>query len=179
MGGQVDVVFANGRIEVSWSPATETATPSAKAMAAITPLLKQRRYGEARPLLEALLKAEPENRDALYNLGMVASDEGQLKEARELLRRSVAVDPSFPMRRWPWGWQPCGTRTRRKHARRWSEQLSWSRATPMRCAPSAACSPRPEPWRQGRTVPAGLGGGTERCCGQPVPGPSAAGAGSR
>ncbi|MEI6110344.1 MAG: tetratricopeptide repeat protein [Cyanobium sp. ELA712] len=95
MGGQVDVVFANGRIEVSWSPATETATPSAKAMAAITPLLKQRRYGEARPLLEALLKAEPENRDALYNLGMVASDEGQLKEARELLRRSVAVDPSF------------------------------------------------------------------------------------
>jgi tetratricopeptide (TPR) repeat protein len=81
MGGRVDVVFANGRIEVSWSPATETATPAAEAMGAITPLLKQRRYGEARPLLVALLEAEPQNRDALYNLGMVASDEGQLKEA--------------------------------------------------------------------------------------------------
>ncbi|MCP9915278.1 tetratricopeptide repeat protein [Cyanobium sp. ATX 6F1] len=95
MGGRVDVVFANGRIEVNWSPATESATSTAEAMAAITPLLKQRRYGEARPLLVALLEAEPENRDALYNLGMVASDEGQLKEARELLRRAVAVDPSF------------------------------------------------------------------------------------
>ena len=95
MGGRVSVVFANGRIELSWSPDTETASPAAEAMGTITPLLKQRRYREARPLLEALLEAEPENRDALYNLGMVASDEGQLKEARELLRRSVAVDPSF------------------------------------------------------------------------------------
>ncbi|MCT0213651.1 tetratricopeptide repeat protein [Synechococcus sp. CS-1326] len=95
MDGRVDVVFANGRIEVNWSPATESAAPTAEAMAAITPLLKQRRYGEARPLLVALLEAEPENRDALYNLGMLASDEGQLKEARELLRRAVAVDPSF------------------------------------------------------------------------------------
>jgi hypothetical protein len=55
MGGRVDVVFANGRIEVTWSPAAETATPAAEAMGAITPLLKQRRYGEARPLLVALL----------------------------------------------------------------------------------------------------------------------------
>ncbi len=33
MGGRVDVVFANGRIEVNRSPATETATPTAEAMA--------------------------------------------------------------------------------------------------------------------------------------------------
>ena len=33
MGGRVDVVFANGRIEVSWSPVKETATPTAEAMA--------------------------------------------------------------------------------------------------------------------------------------------------
>ena len=90
MGGRVDVVFANSRIEVSWSPATETVTPTAEAMAGITPLLKQRRYGEAQPLLEALLEAEPENRDVLYNLGMVASDEGQLKEARKVLRLALA-----------------------------------------------------------------------------------------
>lgn len=89
MGGQVSVVFANGRIEVAW----QQAAAEAPAMATIEPLLQQRRFAEARPLLETLLQLEPKHPEALYNLGVLASEEGKLEEARALLRRAVAVDP--------------------------------------------------------------------------------------
>ena len=82
MGGQLSVVFAAGRIEVAWEPAA----PEAPAMATIGPLLQQRRFDEARPLLETLLQLQPEHPEALYNLGVLASEEGQLEEARHLLR---------------------------------------------------------------------------------------------
>jgi Flp pilus assembly protein TadD len=90
MGGQVAVVFANGRIEVAWEPAPA----EAPAMATIEPLLQQRRFAEARPLLETLIKLEPEHPAALYNLGLLASEEGKLEEARALLRRAIAADPA-------------------------------------------------------------------------------------
>ena len=61
MGGQLSVVLAAGRIEVAWEPAA----PEAPAMATIGPLLQQRRFGEARPLLEALLQLQPEHPEAL------------------------------------------------------------------------------------------------------------------
>ena len=57
MGGQLTVVFAAGRIEVAWEPAApDPAGPGAPAMASIGPLLQQRRFDEARPLLETLLQ---------------------------------------------------------------------------------------------------------------------------
>jgi Flp pilus assembly protein TadD len=61
-------------------------------MASIGPLLQQRRFDEARPLLETLLQLEPEHPDALYNLGVLASEEGRLEEARLLLRRAVIAN---------------------------------------------------------------------------------------
>jgi hypothetical protein len=55
--GQLSVEFAAGRIEVAWEPAApEPAAPEAPAMASIGPLLQQRRFEEARPLLETLLR---------------------------------------------------------------------------------------------------------------------------
>ncbi len=57
MGGQLSVVFAAGRIEVAWEPAP----PEAPAMASIGPLFQQRRFDEARPLLETLLQLQPEH----------------------------------------------------------------------------------------------------------------------
>ena len=74
MGGQLSVVFAPGRIEVAWEPAA----PKEPAMASIGPLLQQRRFSEARPLLETLLQLQPEHPEALYNLGVLASEEGRL-----------------------------------------------------------------------------------------------------
>ena len=88
MGGQLSVVFAAGRIEVAWEPAP----PEAPAMASIGPLLQQRRFDEARPLLETLLQLQPEHPEALYNLGVLASEEGKLEEARLLLRRAVVAN---------------------------------------------------------------------------------------
>jgi tetratricopeptide (TPR) repeat protein len=93
MGGQLTVVFAAGRIEVAWEPAApDPAGPGAPAMASIGPLLQQRRFDEARPLLETLLQLEPEHPVALYNLGVLASEEGKLEEARLLLRRAVVAN---------------------------------------------------------------------------------------
>jgi tetratricopeptide (TPR) repeat protein len=88
MGGRLSVVFAAGRIEVAWEPAPA----EAPAMASIGPLLMQRRFDEARPLLEALLQLQPEHPEALYNLGVLASEEGRLEEARLLLRRAVVAN---------------------------------------------------------------------------------------
>jgi hypothetical protein len=70
------------RIEVAWEPAP----PAAPAMATIGPLLQQRRFAEARPLLETLLQLQPEHPEALDNLGVLASEEGRLEEARLLER---------------------------------------------------------------------------------------------
>jgi len=88
MGGQLSVVFAAGRIEIAWEPAA----PEEPAMATIGPLLQQRRFDEARPLLETLLQLQPEHPEALYNLGVLASEEGRLEEARLLLRRAVVAN---------------------------------------------------------------------------------------
>jgi Flp pilus assembly protein TadD len=88
MGGQLSVVFAAGRIEVAWEPTA----PEAPAMASIGPLLQQRRFSEARPLLETLLQLQPEHPEALYNLGVLASEEGKPEEARLLLRRAVVAN---------------------------------------------------------------------------------------
>ncbi|MFN6132993.1 MAG: tetratricopeptide repeat protein [Synechococcaceae cyanobacterium] len=74
------------RIEVAWEPAP----PEAPAMASIGPLLQQRRFDEARPLLETLLQLQSEHPEALDNLGVLAGEEGRLEEAR-LLRRRVVV----------------------------------------------------------------------------------------
>ena len=64
----------------------------APAMATIGPLLQQRRFNEARPLLETLLQLQPEHPEGFYNLGVLASEEGRLKEARLLLRRVVVAN---------------------------------------------------------------------------------------
>jgi len=88
MGVQLSVVFAAGRIEVAWEPPTA----EAPAMASIGPLLQRRRFDEARPLLETLLQLQPEHPEALYNLGVLASEEGRLEEARLLLRRAVMAN---------------------------------------------------------------------------------------
>jgi tetratricopeptide (TPR) repeat protein len=62
-------------------------------MGAIIDLLNAGRYAQAAPMLQGLLQANPRDHDALYNLGMVYSDQGRLDDAMELLHRAVKVNP--------------------------------------------------------------------------------------
>ena len=89
---------------LAWEPAA----PDATAMASIGPLQQQRRFAEARPLLETLLQLEHEHPEALYNLGVLASEEGKLR-----------MPMPWPTRGWRWPWQLCGWATREKPARPW------------------------------------------------------------
>ena len=89
LGGETTVEFEDGNITVTWIP-TET---DREPMEAIIDLLKGGRYDQAAPMLEALLQANPKDHDALYNLGMVYSDQGRLDNARDLLRRAAEVAP--------------------------------------------------------------------------------------
>ncbi|WP_139559698.1 tetratricopeptide repeat protein [Methylotetracoccus oryzae] len=89
--GETTVLFENGKISVTWIPRTADEDPRAAVLA----LLQSGRYDEAKPLLETALQANPRDHDALYNLGMVYSDEGRLAEAIELLRRATDAQPDY------------------------------------------------------------------------------------
>ena len=64
-------------------------------MATIGPLLQQRRFDEARPLLETLLQLQPEHPEDLYNLGEVAFQAGNVEAAAGWYEKSAAADPSW------------------------------------------------------------------------------------
>ncbi|MCP9889032.1 tetratricopeptide repeat protein [Cyanobium sp. ATX 6A2] len=89
-GGRLDVAFSEGRIDVHWSGAQEQQDALQRALA----LIEQGRRPEARELLETLLQLEPGSSEALYNLGLLCSDAGELERAAELLERCVALDPT-------------------------------------------------------------------------------------
>ena len=72
--GEVSVEFGDGTISVTWMPAALEADPQQ----AIIDLLNAGDYAQAAPMLEALLQANPSDHMALYNLGMVYSDQGGL-----------------------------------------------------------------------------------------------------
>jgi tetratricopeptide (TPR) repeat protein len=56
-------------------------------------MLQSGRIKEAVPYLEALAKADPENVQVLYNLGIAYSELGQFDEAVIRLKRAVALSP--------------------------------------------------------------------------------------
>jgi Flp pilus assembly protein TadD len=89
LGGETTVEFEDGAIAVTWIPGATDRDP----MAAIVERLNAGDYQRAKPMLETLLQANPRDHDALYNLGIVYSDEGRLEEARDLLSRATEVDP--------------------------------------------------------------------------------------
>jgi Flp pilus assembly protein TadD len=111
-------------------------------MASIGPLLQQRRFAEARALLETLLQLHPEHPEALYNLGVLASEEGKLEEARLLLRRAVVanVPDAHAQANAQVALALAAMRLGDKtEARPWKQRSSWSRRTALPCAAWAAC----------------------------------------
>ena len=87
-GGRVDVGFSAGAIEVAWEPQSDQLPASAN----IAEHLNAGRCDEAIPLLITRLQLEPDHVESLFNLCMVYNDRMQLKAARELLGRAVALD---------------------------------------------------------------------------------------
>src|SRR5579862_7149165 len=56
-------------------------------------LLGEKRYGDARQLLEAIRTANPKAADIDFSLGMVALKEGKLKDAEDIFRKAFAAAP--------------------------------------------------------------------------------------
>jgi Tfp pilus assembly protein PilF len=90
-GGKASILVTDEQILISWTP-----DPSSKtALAQIVEMLQSGRKGEGTQLLEMLRTRDPNNVDVLYNLGIVASDAGQLERAELYLRRCVELAPTF------------------------------------------------------------------------------------
>ena len=89
-GGNTTVDFVDGNINVTWMPVEADQEP----MDAIIDLLSAGDYATAAPMLQSLLQVNPRDHDALYNLGMVYSDQGRLDEAQDLLRRATEASPN-------------------------------------------------------------------------------------
>jgi len=59
-------------------------------------LMGQKKFGEARQLLDAMLKANPSSPDALFQLGVVDLAESKYKDAADSFRRSYDLNPANP-----------------------------------------------------------------------------------
>jgi len=91
LGGTANIAVKDGVVSVSWLP---TAGDSAEQiMEHALSLLRQGDYKTAEPLLRALIARDAEHADALFNLGMMLSDQRKLTEAAALLNRFVNLVP--------------------------------------------------------------------------------------
>jgi Flp pilus assembly protein TadD len=89
MGGKTFVSVDAEQIHVQWIPDSASEDP----MDYVVNLLTTGRSKEAKPLLEAMLLADPTDTTVLYNLGMVESDAGELEHAIRHLSELVRIDP--------------------------------------------------------------------------------------
>lgn len=85
-GGWVRIIVSDEIINVAWRPDPNRPDPLETAVQR----LRAGNYAEGIRLLELLGRADPDNADVLYNLGMALSDQGQLD-------RALAM-PDTPMR---------------------------------------------------------------------------------
>ena len=58
-------------------------------------LLQKNQLDQARPLLEEMLKRDPNNIDVLYNLGMCYTELGLPDKAVSILQKCVELKPDF------------------------------------------------------------------------------------
>jgi tetratricopeptide (TPR) repeat protein len=57
-------------------------------------LLGQKKFGDSRVILDAMLKANPDSPDVLFQLGMVNLAENKFKEAEDAFRRAYQLNPA-------------------------------------------------------------------------------------
>jgi tetratricopeptide (TPR) repeat protein len=91
LGGTANILVKGGVVSVSWYPKAGDA--AAQVFEHALSLLRQGDYQAAEPLLRALLSHDANHADALFNLGMMLSDQQKLAEAAALLHRFVDLMP--------------------------------------------------------------------------------------
>lgn len=91
LGGSAAIAVQDGVVSVAWYPKTGDA--AGQIFDHALNLLRQGDRRTAEPLLRALIARDANHGDALYNLGMLLSDQQQLEEAIRLLRRFVDLVP--------------------------------------------------------------------------------------
>ena len=109
LGGSATVLVRDGVVSVAWQP--ESGDASAQLLQHAIDLLRQGNASSAEPILRALLAQDARNSDALYNLGMMLSDQGRLAEAVETLQESLHFHPSHTE-----GWTALGVAQARRNA---------------------------------------------------------------
>lgn len=92
LGGSATVLVRNGIVSVAWQPERENAAE--RLLQHAVDLLRQGNASSAEPILRSLLAQDARNADALYNLGMMLSDQGRLSEAIEALQESLNFRPA-------------------------------------------------------------------------------------
>lgn len=91
LGGTAKIVVKDGLVSVSWLP--KAGDPTEQIMEHVLSLLRQGDYKTAEPLLRALIARDANHGDALFNLGMMLSDQRKLTEATAVLSRFVSLVP--------------------------------------------------------------------------------------
>lgn len=101
LGGSTAIAVRDGKVSVTWFGASHQ--PSEAILDHAVHLLGSGEFNVAEPLLRSLLASDPKNRGALYNLGMMLSDQGKLSEALEHLEDFINLEPSSSV-----GWTALG-----------------------------------------------------------------------
>jgi Flp pilus assembly protein TadD len=91
LGGVANIAVKDRIVSVSWLPKAGDAAE--QVLEHTLNLLRQGDYKSAEPLLRALIARDPNHTDALFNLGMMLSDQRKLSEAADLLTRFVSLVP--------------------------------------------------------------------------------------
>jgi tetratricopeptide (TPR) repeat protein len=91
LGGVANIVVKDGVVSVSWLPKAGDAAE--QVMEHALSLLRQGDYKTAEPFLRALIARDADHADALFNLGMMLSDQRKLTEAAALITRFLSLVP--------------------------------------------------------------------------------------
>lgn len=91
LGGTANILVRDDVVSVSWYPGEGDAI--GQVLEHAMSLLRQGDYRTAEPLLRAVLARDADHSDALFNLGMMLSDQRKLAEAVTLLGKYVELEP--------------------------------------------------------------------------------------
>ena len=91
LGGTANILVRDDVVSVSWYPGEGDAV--GQVLEHAMGLLHQGDYRTAEPLLRAVLAHDADQPDALFNLGMMLSDQRKLAEAVTLLEKYVELEP--------------------------------------------------------------------------------------
>ena len=109
LGGSATVLVRDGVVSVAWQP--ESGDASVQLLQYTVGLLRQGNVSTAEPILRAILARDSRDPDALYNLGMMLSDQGRLAEAVDTLQELLNFNPQHTD-----GWTALGVAQARLNA---------------------------------------------------------------